>query len=57
MKNEVFSDYLFYYNPHDEAWYAFKREDYVRFFNDRESKDWLKSKKVKDLFEYISKKK
>ena len=53
MKNEVFSDYLFYYSPHDEAWYAFRREDYVKFFNDREGKDWLKAKKVKDLFDYI----
>ena len=55
MKNEVFMDYIFYYNPYEEAWYAFKREDYLTFFNNRGSKEWLKSKKIKDLFDYISK--
>ena len=45
-------DWLFHYNPYREAWFAFKREHYLEYFNG-EYTNTLKSKSQKTLEELI----
>ena len=50
-------DYLFHYNPYEEAWYAFKREEKEKYFNgELDKKKLLKAKDIKILLEVIVKK-
>lgn len=53
MENSQFYEWLFFYNPYEKLWYAFKREHYNLFFNDRESSKYLRSDSVEDLTDII----
>jgi len=52
--NENFQDILFHYNPYEELWYAFRRDDANSYFSDRKSIPTLSSAKIKDLIQGIS---
>ncbi len=49
---EELHNWLFNYNPHRGAWFAFKRDHMVEYFNG-EHKNVLKSKSQKTLEELI----
>ncbi len=56
MKNEVLYDYMFHFNPHDQLWYAFRREDANAYWSDRDSvKSLLKAKDVKTILGFLKK--
>jgi hypothetical protein len=56
MKNEVPYDYMFHFNPHDQLWYAFRREDANAYWSDRDSvKSLLKAKDVKTIMGFLKK--
>lgn len=49
-------DYLFHYNHHTGYWNAFKRENYVPYFNGTlDPEEVLKNKSERKLIQYISK--
>jgi hypothetical protein len=50
---DVLYDWIFHYNPYKEWWYAFKREDMVKFFNDKNSVNHCVAAKHSDLVDYI----
>ena len=53
---ELYS-YLFWYNPHENLWYAIERDDVLKFFNGhRNEVSFLKSKQHSTLVELICKK-
>lgn len=57
-KENLFSlyDYLMHYNPYEEVYSAFKREDSSAYFNGTETTyPVLKAKNIKHLIEYITK--
>ena len=41
-------DYMFWFNPYEKLWFAFKREDYIRFFNG-ELKDVMSHENIEAL--------
>lgn len=51
-------DWLFHYNPYEELWSAFKRENKEKYFNGQLRSDELcKAKSIDVLIEFIAKKK
>lgn len=50
---DLFYDYLFHYNPYEDLWYAFKREDSNDYFSDRKTIDTLSAKDIKTLLRAI----
>jgi len=49
-------NYVFWYNPYEETWYAIETKNYVEFMSDSTKRDnTLKSSKVETLIEMISK--
>ena len=58
-KKEILHDYLFYFNPYEKLWFAFKREDMKEFFNDHSSvmtnDKFLKANSIKVLLEFLTK--
>lgn len=56
--NEEMYDWLFHYNPYEELWYAFKRENKEKYFNgELAEKQVCKAKNVQVLIEFINKSK
>ena len=47
--------WLFHFNPYKETWFAFKREDYVKFFNGDSSVKTVASKNINTLVELVEK--
>ena len=48
--------YIFWYNHHEECWYAIERDSQLEFFNGSRSKArFWKSTKVDTLIELLSK--
>jgi hypothetical protein len=52
-KLEHFQDYLFHYNPYQDLWFAFKREDSVGYFNG-EDVATTSAHEIKHLIRYIN---
>lgn len=57
--NETFleglNDYLFHYNPYNETWSAFKREDSNSYFNGDAAEDKvIRSSSFSTLVNYIT---
>jgi hypothetical protein len=48
-------EWLFHFNPYQGYWYAFKREDSVKFFNDKYSVTHFASCKHQDIVDFILK--
>lgn len=46
-------DWLFHYNPYTNSWVAFKKEDYINYFNGNHE-NVIKSKSQKTLEEIIT---
>lgn len=58
MKNSSLYDYIFHFNPHEQLWYAFRREHANDYWNDKDAKGndrFLKAKDIKVLLGYIKK--
>jgi hypothetical protein len=56
MKNSELYDYVFHFNPYEQLWYAFKRDQANDYWNDRDAKKnekFLKAKDIKVLLGYI----
>jgi hypothetical protein len=49
---EKLYDYLFHYNPFQKLWYAFKREDYNKYFNG-DKKELMKHADIEELVTMI----
>jgi hypothetical protein len=55
---EHMQNYLFHYNPYQELWFAFKRDNKEKYFNgDLSDKELLKAKDIRTLFDYLTKNK
>ena len=52
MPNLHLSNWLFHFNPYDNMWYAFTREDHTSYFNDGDC-FFIKSKHVSVLMEML----
>lgn len=52
MPNLHLSNWLFHFNPYDNMWYAFTREDHTSYFNDGDC-FFIKSKHVSVLTEML----
>lgn len=49
-------DYIFWFNHHEEIWYAIKREHQLDFFNgNRDKAEFIKSKEHSVLVELLTK--
>ena len=58
MKNNALYDYIFHFNPHEQLWYAFRREHANDYWNDKDTRGnerFLKAKDVKTLVGFINK--
>lgn len=56
MKLENLYDYIFWYNPYEEVWYAVHREYQLDFFNgNRNNIKFIKSKQHSTLMELLCK--
>lgn len=56
MKNSELYDYIFHFNPHEQLWYAFRREHANDYWNDKDTRGstkFLKAKDIKVLLGYI----
>lgn len=53
---EKLYDYIFWYNHHEEVWYAINRDEQLEFFNGNRNKTkYIKSKAHSTLVEMICK--
>lgn len=58
MKDSVLYDYMFHFNPHDQLWYGFKRDEANAYWSDRDSvKSLLKAKNIKIILGFLTKEK
>jgi hypothetical protein len=49
-------DFIFWYNPYENIWYAIERNSQLNFFNgNRQNSIYYKSKEISTLVEIISK--
>lgn len=49
-------NYIFWFNPYQNVWYAIQKDDYLKFFNGhRDQTKHYKSKEITTLVEIISK--
>jgi hypothetical protein len=56
MKNNFLYDYIFHFNPHEQLWYAFKRDEANAYWSNRESvKSLIKAKDVKTIMGFLQK--
>jgi hypothetical protein len=55
MSNKNLYQWLFHFNPYKEIWFAFKREDYVKFFNGDTEIKTVGSKNINTLIELVEK--
>lgn len=53
MKKEYLYNWVFYFNPYEQLWFAFKREDYSEFFNNRQKIKHVQAKDVDGLIDII----
>lgn len=54
MKDSVLYDYMFHFNPHDQLWYGFKRDEANAYWSDRDSvKSLLKSRDIKTILGFL----
>jgi hypothetical protein len=54
MKNEKLYNWIFYFNPYEELWFAFKRESYQEFFTNRTKVKHIHSPEIEQLLEIIN---
>lgn len=58
MKNSKLYDYILHFNPYEQLWYAYRREQANEFWNDNDRKEngkFLKAKDIKTLIGFINK--
>jgi hypothetical protein len=58
MKHENLYQFIFWYNPYEDLWYAIDRNTQLDFFNgNRDASVYFKSKEIKTLIEIVGNKK
>lgn len=53
MKNEKLYNWIFYFNPYEQLWFAFERENYQGFFTNRTKVKHIHSESIEDLIKII----
>jgi len=54
MKNNVLYDYMFHFNPYEQLWYAFRREEANAYWSDKDNvKSLIKAKDVKTILGFL----
>ena len=53
MKNIQLYDWIFYFNPYEQLWFAFERENYQGFFTNRVKVKHIHSESIEDLIKII----
>ena len=54
VRDEILNHYIFDYNPYTRYWNAFKREQYLDYFNGKlEEKEYIRGKSQDDIVRYL----